>query len=157
MKKLNYGRITATIEREWLAEIIAGTKKIEYRQIKPYWTKRCKKVSLPFELRLLNGMNPPVPRGHCPDPQDHPACGRVPIAHQEGFELQALGQAAAETETVILHAQNLPDSSASPSAFFACNSLNPTLRTALAGFHVSDIVVIPVPTFERRRFARHAK
>jgi hypothetical protein len=56
-----YHRITTTIEREWLAEIIAGTKKIEYRQIKPYWTKRFAKVSLPFELRLLNGMNPPVP------------------------------------------------------------------------------------------------
>jgi hypothetical protein len=39
----------------------SGTKKIEYRQIKPYWTKRFKKVSMPFELRLLNGMNPPVP------------------------------------------------------------------------------------------------
>jgi hypothetical protein len=61
MKKLNYGRITTTIEREWLAQIVAGTKKIEYRQIKPYWTKRFAKVSLPFELRLLNGMNPPVP------------------------------------------------------------------------------------------------
>jgi hypothetical protein len=35
-----YDRITTTIEREWLAEIVAGTKKIEYRQIKPYWTKR---------------------------------------------------------------------------------------------------------------------
>src|SRR5271157_705464 len=53
--------LTTTIEREWLAQIIAGTKKIEYRQIKPYWTKRFEKVSLPFELRLLNGMNPPVP------------------------------------------------------------------------------------------------
>jgi hypothetical protein len=31
------------------------------RQIKPYWTKRFEKVSLPFELRLINGMNPPVP------------------------------------------------------------------------------------------------
>jgi len=61
MKKLNYDRITTTIEREWLAQIIAGTKKIEYRQIKPYWTKRFAKVSVPFELRLLNGMNPPVP------------------------------------------------------------------------------------------------
>jgi hypothetical protein len=57
----NYDRITTTIEREWLAQIIAGTKKIEYRQIKPYWTKRFAKVSVPFELRLLNGMNPPVP------------------------------------------------------------------------------------------------
>jgi hypothetical protein len=59
--RLTYGRITTTIERGWLAEIIAGTKKIEYRQIKPYWTKRFAKVSTPFELRLLNGMNPPVP------------------------------------------------------------------------------------------------
>src|ERR1700722_4496961 len=56
-----YDRITTTIEREWLAQIVAGTKKIEYRDIKPYWTKRFKKVTLPFELRLLNGMNPPVP------------------------------------------------------------------------------------------------
>jgi hypothetical protein len=56
-----YDRITTTIERQWLAEIIAGRKKIEYRQIKPYWTKRFAKVSVPFELRLLNGMNPPVP------------------------------------------------------------------------------------------------
>lgn len=61
VKKLSYDRITTTIEREWLAQIVAGTKKIEYRQIKPYWTKRFAKVSLPFELRLLNGMNPPVP------------------------------------------------------------------------------------------------
>jgi hypothetical protein len=59
--RASYDRITTTIEREWLAEIIAGTKKIEYRQIKPYWTKRFEKVLLPFELRLLNGMNPPVP------------------------------------------------------------------------------------------------
>jgi hypothetical protein len=59
--RLNRDRITTTVEREWLTEIIAGTKKIEYRQIKPYWTKRFEKVSLPFELRLLNGMNPPVP------------------------------------------------------------------------------------------------
>lgn len=58
---VSYDRITTTIEREWLAQIIAGTKKIEYRQIKPYWTKRFGQVSLPFELRLLNGMNPPVP------------------------------------------------------------------------------------------------
>jgi hypothetical protein len=36
-------------------------RKIEYREIKPYWTKRFAKVSVPFELRLLNGMNPPVP------------------------------------------------------------------------------------------------
>jgi hypothetical protein len=28
-------RLTTTIKRQWLAEIIAGTKKIEYREIKP--------------------------------------------------------------------------------------------------------------------------
>jgi len=54
-------RVTTTIEREWLAQIIAGTKKIEYRQIKPYWTKRFENISVPLEMRLLNGMTPPVP------------------------------------------------------------------------------------------------
>jgi hypothetical protein len=46
--RVSYDRITTTIEREWLAAIIAGTKKIEYRQIKPYWTKRFARVSMPF-------------------------------------------------------------------------------------------------------------
>jgi hypothetical protein len=50
-----------SIARERPARIIAGTKKIEYRQIKPYWTERFEKASVPFELRLLNGMNRPVP------------------------------------------------------------------------------------------------
>jgi hypothetical protein len=39
MKKLNRDRITTIIKREWLAQIIAGTKKIEYRQIKQYLDK----------------------------------------------------------------------------------------------------------------------
>jgi len=38
--RARYDRITTTIEREWLAEIIAGTKKIEYCEIKLYWAKR---------------------------------------------------------------------------------------------------------------------
>jgi len=59
--RVEYHRITTTIKREWLAEIIAGTKRIEYRQIKPYWTRRLKNVTKPFELRLMNGMNPPIP------------------------------------------------------------------------------------------------
>ena len=54
-------RITTTIKRQWLAEIIEGTKRIEYREIKPYSTKRLKSITSPFELRLINGMNPPVP------------------------------------------------------------------------------------------------
>lgn len=56
-----HDRITTTIKRQWLAEIIAGTKKIEYRQIKRYWTTRLKGVTVPFELRLINGMNRPIP------------------------------------------------------------------------------------------------
>jgi hypothetical protein len=96
-------RITTTIERQWLAQIIAGTKKIEYRQIKAYWTKRFAKVSVPFELRLLNGMNPPVPEVTVlihRITKDRRA-GEYPVAHQEGYGVQALGQAAAETQTVI--------------------------------------------------------
>lgn len=57
----DYPRITTTIKREWLAEIIAGTKKVEYREIKRYWTDKLKSITKPFELRLRNGMNPPVP------------------------------------------------------------------------------------------------
>ena len=54
-------RITTTIEREWLADIVAGTKRTEYRQIKPYWRKRFASISLPFELRLINGMQKNAP------------------------------------------------------------------------------------------------
>jgi hypothetical protein len=65
-----HDRITTTIEREWLAQIVAGTKKIEYLKIMPYRTKRFSKVSMPFELKLLNGMN--LLRGSDgADPQDH--------------------------------------------------------------------------------------
>ncbi len=59
--KTELDRITTTIKGEWLAEIVAGAKRIEYREIKPYWTKRLQSVTCPFELRLRNGMNPPVP------------------------------------------------------------------------------------------------
>ena len=54
-------RLTTTIKREWLREIIAGRKSIEYREIKPYWTDRLAKVRVPFELRLINGMQPQSP------------------------------------------------------------------------------------------------
>ena len=53
--------ITTTIDREWFAEIVAGTKRVEYRQIKPYWTNRLRKVRTPFKLVLRNGMSPPIP------------------------------------------------------------------------------------------------
>jgi len=29
-----------TLHKKWFDEILNGTKKIEYREIKPYWTKR---------------------------------------------------------------------------------------------------------------------
>jgi len=54
-------KITTTIEREWLREIAAGRKRLEYREIKPYWTLRFSRVKTPFALRLINGMGPRVP------------------------------------------------------------------------------------------------
>jgi hypothetical protein len=48
--------LTTTIKRRWLDEIVAGTKKVEYREIKPYWTERLAKCEIPFRLRLINGM-----------------------------------------------------------------------------------------------------
>ena len=53
--------ITTTLEREWFAKIVAGRKRVEYREIKPYWTKRLRRVKTPFKLVLRNGMNPPIP------------------------------------------------------------------------------------------------
>ena len=29
-----------TLMKKWFDQILAGTKKVEYREIKPYWTKR---------------------------------------------------------------------------------------------------------------------
>jgi hypothetical protein len=55
-------RITTTIKREFLREIVAGTKKVEYRELKPYWTKKLAQVSTPFELHLINGMSVTAPR-----------------------------------------------------------------------------------------------
>jgi hypothetical protein len=54
-------KITTTIEREWLREIAAGRKVVEYREIKPYWVKRLSKVKAPFALRLINGMDVNAP------------------------------------------------------------------------------------------------
>jgi hypothetical protein len=49
-------RLTTTIERDWLADIIAGRKRVELRKVKPYWTERFARVGRPFELRMINGM-----------------------------------------------------------------------------------------------------
>jgi hypothetical protein len=79
-----YDRITTTIKREWLAEIIAGKKKIEYRQIKPYWTERFGKGFGALRATPAQRDESPCARGHGADPQNHkgPPCGRIPTAHQ---------------------------------------------------------------------------
>jgi hypothetical protein len=53
--------ITTTLEREWFAKIVDRSKRVEYREIKPYWTSRLSKVQTPFRLVLRNGMNHPIP------------------------------------------------------------------------------------------------
>lgn len=54
-------KITTTIRRQPLREIVAGDKTIEYREIKPYWIKRLSSVRTPFLLRLINGMQSRAP------------------------------------------------------------------------------------------------
>lgn len=59
-------RITTTIQRIWLDKIVEGTKKREYREIKPYWTDRLIQpggttIPVPFELRMINGMKKDAP------------------------------------------------------------------------------------------------
>ena len=53
--------LTTTIRRPYLVEILHGTKPIEYRDIKPYWTDRLAKYHAPFLLRLINGMSKNAP------------------------------------------------------------------------------------------------
>jgi hypothetical protein len=52
---------TTVLKRKWFAEIVAKKKRIEYRDIRPSWTKRLRAVTVPFRLVLRNGMSPPVP------------------------------------------------------------------------------------------------
>ena len=54
-------KITTTIREEPLRQIVDGSKLVEYREIKPYWTKRFQSVSRPFLLRLINGMRSKAP------------------------------------------------------------------------------------------------
>ena len=77
--------ITTTIDREWFAQIVAGVKRIEYREIKPYWTNRLRKVRTPFRLVLRNGMSPPIPvvtvriDRVTPNPARRPRAGRYAL------------------------------------------------------------------------------
>lgn len=56
--------LVMNIKREFFAAIVSvpKRKKIEYRDLTPYWIRRLESVGpTPFNLRLLNGMLPPVP------------------------------------------------------------------------------------------------
>jgi hypothetical protein len=54
-------KITTTIRREYLKDIAAKRKRVEYREIKEYWEQRVKAVNPPFLLRLINGMSKTAP------------------------------------------------------------------------------------------------
>ena len=53
--------LTTTIKREWLREIVPRRKRVEYRQIKPYWNRMLVALDTPFRLRLINGMDAKAP------------------------------------------------------------------------------------------------
>jgi hypothetical protein len=63
-KKYSTPTLVVNIEREYFDEILAipRTKHVEYRSMSDYWLGRLDKVGpAPFNLRMLNGMHPPVP------------------------------------------------------------------------------------------------
>lgn len=54
--------ITATIAREWLARILSGKKRFEYRDASDFWLAKMTRVGPPpFSLRLINGMMKDAP------------------------------------------------------------------------------------------------
>lgn len=53
--------ITTTLKREFFSKIVDRKKRVEYRDIRPSWTKRLRTVTVPFRLVLRNGMLRPVP------------------------------------------------------------------------------------------------
>lgn len=54
-------KVTTIIRREYLRDIAAKRKRIEYREIKEYWEKRLNVAKPPFLLRLINGMSKTAP------------------------------------------------------------------------------------------------
>jgi hypothetical protein len=54
--------LVMNIRRQPFTDIVARRKRIEFRDLTDYWERRLEKVGKPpFNLRLLNGMTPPVP------------------------------------------------------------------------------------------------
>lgn len=63
-KKYPVPTLSMNIKREFFAAIVAmpRRKAVEYRDLTDYWLNRLERVGrAPFNLRLLNGMTPPVP------------------------------------------------------------------------------------------------
>ena len=56
--------LVVNIKRQFFADILAQPRRkwVEYRVMSEYWERRLENVGkAPFNLRLLNGMTPPVP------------------------------------------------------------------------------------------------
>jgi len=51
--------LTLTLKKKWFDMILAGIKKEEYREIKPYWTKRL--FNIPRAILFTNGYGKKVP------------------------------------------------------------------------------------------------
>lgn len=63
-KTYNAPTLVMNIKRDFFAAILAQPRRkaIEYRDLTDYWLDRLERVGkAPFNLRLLNGMTPPVP------------------------------------------------------------------------------------------------
>ena len=45
--------LTLPIKKKWFDMILSGEKKEEYREIKPYWTKRLLKTDIDFDIEKL--------------------------------------------------------------------------------------------------------
>lgn len=63
-KKYSKPTLVVNIKRQFFADILAvpRRKHIEYRDMSAYWERRLEKVGKPpFNIRILNGMTPPVP------------------------------------------------------------------------------------------------
>ncbi len=46
-----------TLMRKWFIQILEGKKKIEYREIKPYWTKRLFENGIPVKYDYISFKN----------------------------------------------------------------------------------------------------
>jgi len=56
--------LVINIKREYFAAILATPRRkhVEYREMSEYWSNRLERVGKPpLNLRMLNGMTPPVP------------------------------------------------------------------------------------------------